>query len=158
MEPMLNFINKFTNVVRNHIEETQEIIGKEIVDSSANKVGICVDKIKIAFGAKFSLIGYQYTKEEIKQIDAISEDVLVCQGTRSKFFIPVSDVLAVGQSVLLAKLNMNLPDTDGDLIKRKEGVYKKFFMTKESIKEFLPKVETVKASRRKKKPLAYFFH
>lgn len=158
MEPMLSFISKFTNVVRSHIEETKEIIGKEVVDSSANKIGICIDKIKVAFGAKFSMLGYQYSQDELRQIEAINEDVLVCQGVKSKAFIPASEVLAIGQSVLLTKLNLNLPDTNGGMSKRKEEVYKKFFSTKESIKEFLPKVEGPKAARKKKKPLAYFFH
>jgi sporulation protein YlmC with PRC-barrel domain len=159
MEPMLNFISKFTNVVRSHIEETKEIIGKEVVDANANRAGICIDKIKIAFGAKFSMLGYQYSPEELKQIESINEDVLVCQGINNKkFFIPASEVLAVGQSVLLTKLNLNLPDTNGGLSRRKEEVFKKFFRTKESIKQFLPKVEEPKPTKKKKKPLAYFFH
>jgi sporulation protein YlmC with PRC-barrel domain len=159
MEPMLNFISKFTNVVKNHIEETKEIIGKEVVDSSAKKTGICVDKIKVAFGAKFSLLGHQYSQEEMKQIEAINEDVLVCQGARNRFFVPISEVLAVGESVLLIRPDLGLTEVDGSLNRRKEEVFRKFFNTKESIKQFLPKVEGPRPSiHKKKRSLTHLFH
>jgi len=158
MEPMLNFISKFTNVVKNHLEETKEIIGKEIVDSTASKIGLVVDKIKIAFGAKFSLMGYQYSSEEQKQIESYSEDVLVCEGPRGRTFIPNSEVLAVGESVVLVKPNLGLPDINGSLTKRKEDVYRKFFNTKASIKEILPKVEAPKTRKQKKRSITHLFH
>jgi sporulation protein YlmC with PRC-barrel domain len=158
MEPMLNFISKFTNVVKSHIEETKEIIGKEVVDSSARKTGICVDKIKVAFGAKFSMLGHQYSAEEMKQIETINEDVLVCQGSRNRFFVPVSEVLAIGETVLLVKPDLGLPEVDGSLNRRKDEVYRRFFNTKESIKEFLPKVETPRAVHKKKRSITHLFH
>ena len=54
MEPMLNFINKFTTVVKSHIAEAKEIVGKEVVDSNASKTGLVIDKIKVAFGVKLA--------------------------------------------------------------------------------------------------------
>ena len=56
----VNFINKFTTVVKSHIAEAKEIVGKEVVDSNASKTGLVIDKVKVAFGAKFSLMGYNY--------------------------------------------------------------------------------------------------
>jgi sporulation protein YlmC with PRC-barrel domain len=159
MEPMLSFIAKFTNVVKSHIEETKEIIGKEVVDSSARKTGVCIDKIKVAFGAKFSLLGHQYSQEETKQIDGINEDVLVCQGTKNRFFVPVSEVLAVGESVLLVRPDLGLQEVDGSLNRRKDEIFRKFFNTKESIKEFLPKVEGPRPQiHKKKRSITHLFH
>jgi len=158
MEPMLNFISKFTNVVKSHIEETKEIIGKEVVDSSARKTGICVDKIKVAFGAKFSMLGHQYSQEETKQIESINEDVVVCQGSKNRFFVPVSEILAVGESVLLVRPDLGLPEVNGMLNRRKDETYRKFFNTNESIKVFLPKVEGPRPVQRKKKSITHLFH
>jgi len=158
MEPMLNFISKFTSVVKNHIEETRDIIGKEVVDSTAKRAGICVDKIKIAFGAKFSMLGHQYSQEEMRQIESINEDVLVCQGPKGRFFVPVSEILAVGESVLLIKPDLGLPEFDGSVSRKKEEIYRRFFSTKESIKDFLPKVESPRITKRKKRSLTHLFH
>jgi sporulation protein YlmC with PRC-barrel domain len=160
MEPMLNFINKFTTVVKSHIAEAREIVGKEVVDSTASKSGIVIDKVKVAFGAKFSLLGYNYSKEEISQIDSISEDVIVCQSADGKrFFLPASEIVAVGESVLLVRPTLNLPDINGSLNRRKEEVFRKFFHTKESIKVFLPKVEEPRTPRKKaKRSITHLFH
>jgi len=159
MEPMLNFINKFTAVVKSHISEAKEIVGKEVVDSNASKTGLVIDKIKVAFGAKFSLLGYNYSKDEIQQIESINEDVIVCQGaTGNRFFLPASEVNAVGESVVLVKRSMNLPDANGSLGKRRDEVFKKFFSTKEAIKEVLPRVEESKAKRKAKRTITHLFH
>ncbi len=159
MEPMLNFINKFTTVVKSHISETKDIVGKEVVDSNASKTGLVIDKIKAAFGAKFSLLGYNYTKDEIQQIDAINDDVIVCQGASgNRFFLPASEVNAVGESVVLVKRSLNLPDANGSLGKRRDEVFRKFFSMKEAIKEVLPKVEESKTKRKVKRTITHLFH
>jgi len=149
MEPMLNFINKFTTAVRSHIAEAKEIVGKEVVDSNASKTGIVIDKIKVAFGAKFSLLGYNYTKEEIRQIEAINDDVIACQGVSgNRFFIPASEIRAVGESVLLVSRSLNMPDVNGGLGRRRDEIFRKFYSTKEAIKEVLPNVEESKTKRK----------
>jgi len=158
METILNFITKFTDVARNHVDETKEIIGKEIIDSSASKVGICIDKIKIAFGAKFSLLGYDYSQEELKQIEAATEEIIVCQGAKGRFFIPVSEIVAVGESTMLVRPRLGLTEVNGELARRKEQVFRKFFNTKELLKRYLPKVETLKPRERKKKSIMRLFH
>lgn len=160
MEPMLNFINKFTTVVKSHIAEAREIVGKEVVDSTASKSGIVIDKVKVAFGAKFSLLGYNYSREEQSQIDSMSEDVIVCQAADGKrFFLPASEIIAVGESVILIRPTLNLPDANGSLTHRKDEVFRKFFSTKEAIKVFLPKVEEPKISRKKaKRTITHLFH
>ena len=158
MESMLNFITKFTNVVKNHIEETKEIVGKDLVDSGANRSGICVDKIKIAYGARFSLLGHRYSKEEERMIDSFSEDVLVFKGGNAKhFFVPVSEINAIGQSVILVRPSLNMPEistSEG----RKLEAYRKFFTTKESIKKVLPKVENGIKRKSVKRKLTSLFH
>jgi sporulation protein YlmC with PRC-barrel domain len=160
MEPMLNFINKFTAVVKSHIAEAREIVGKEVVDSTASKSGIVIDKVKVAFGAKFSLLGYDYSREEMSQIDSINEDVVVCQSADGKrFFLPASEIVAIGESVLLVRPTLNLPDINGSLNRRKEEVFRRFFNTRESIKVFLPKVEEPRPSRKKaKRSITHLFH
>ena len=159
MEPMLNFINKFSTVVKSHITEAREIVGKEVVDSSASKTGLVIDKVKVAFGAKFSLMGYNYTKDEINQIEAINDDVVVCQGaTGDRFFLPASEVHAVGESVVLVKRSLNMPDLNGSLGRRRDEVFRKFFSTKEAIKEILPKVEESRAKRKVKRTITHLFH
>ena len=159
MEPMLNFINKFTTVVKSHINEVKQIVGKEVVDSNASKTGLVIDKIKVAFGAKFSLLGYDYSKDEIQQIESINEDVVVCQGAAgNKFFLPASEVNAVGESVVLIKRSLNLPDANGGLGKRRDEVFRKFFSTKEAIKEVLPKVEESRSKRKANRTITRLFH
>jgi hypothetical protein len=156
MEAMLNFVIKFSDVVKRHLEETRECIGKEIVDSNASKNGICIDRIKYAFGAKFSLLGLKYTPEDMKQLEVFGEDMLVCQGANgAKFFVPTSDIVAIGESVVLIKTAVNQPEV-GDTTNRKEEVYKKYFTTKESIKEILPKVEVSVKKKKRKSPLHLF--
>lgn len=157
MESILNFITKFNNVVKNHIEETKECIGKEIVDSSATKAGICVDKIKMAYGAKFSLLGHNYKPEEVKQLQAFNEDVIVGQSNNGAFFVPVSDIDAFGESVILVRSNLNQVEA-GNLGRKREEVFRKFYSTKESIKKILPKVETGAKRKQKRKSPLHIFH
>lgn len=158
MENILSFVTKFTDVTRSHLNETKEILGKEIVDSTASKIGICVDKIKTAFGAKFSMLGYTYSPEELKKAETINEDVIVCQGNKGRFFVPNSEIVAVGGSVLLIRPNLGLPELDSSLERKREEVFRKFFSTKESIKKLLPKVENPKVVRQKKKSIMRLFH
>lgn len=155
---MLNFVTKFTNVVKDHINETKECIGKEVIDASATKSGICVDKIKIAYGAKFSLLGHNYNDADKKVIETISEDALVCQGSNGYSFIPMSDIEALGGSVILVRTNLNKPEVNGSMGKRREEVFRRFFSTKQSIKNLLPKVETGARRVAKKKSPLHIFH
>ena len=155
METMLNFVSKFTNVVKSHIDETEELIGKDIVDASAARIGVCVDKVKVAFGAKFSLLN-NYTDEQMKELESIGEDVIVGQGNDGSFFVPFSEVIAIGGSVILVRPTLNRPEI-GTMGKRREEVFRKYHKTKSSIKEILPKVETG-APRKKKKRTFLLFH
>jgi hypothetical protein len=158
MESMLTFVTKFTNVVKDHINETKECIGKEVIDSTATKSGICVDKIKIAYGAKFSLLGHNYNDADKKRIEVFSEDVLVSQGPDGYEFIPMSDIEALGGSVILVRTSLNKRELNGQMTGRREEVFRKFFTTKESIKKLLPKVETGARRAVKKKSPLHIFH
>ena len=113
MESMLSFITKFTDVMKNHVKETDECLGKEVVDATAKKTGICVDKIKIAYSAKFSMLGHNYKDSDLKQIENLNEDILVCQGGNGFFFVPVSSVRALGESVILVDSKLAQPETRG---------------------------------------------
>jgi len=156
MEAMLDFVSKFSDVVKRHLNETRECIGKDVIDSNASKNGICVDRIKYAFGAKFSMLGHTYTQTDIKQLEVFNEDVIVCQGSNgTRFFIPTSDIVAIGKSVVLVRTTVNQPEV-GDMVRRKEEVYKKYFSTKELIKDILPTVESSVKRKKRKSPLSLF--
>jgi hypothetical protein len=149
METVLSFVTKFSDVVKKHIEETKECVGKGIVDSNATKSGICVDKIKLAYGARFSLLGQKYTDAEQKIIDSFGEDVLVFQGATGNFFVPVSDVLAMGGSLILARTSLDKPEI-GEMARKKEETFKRFYTAKQSIKRILPGVENpIRRNKRK---------
>lgn len=148
MESTLNFITKFTNIVKDHIKETNDCVGKEVVDSTATKAGICVDKVKVAFGARFSMLGHVYKPEDIKSLESFGEDVLVCQGTNGFFFVPLSDVEAFGKAVVLVRSNLGQTD-NGNMNRRKEEVFNRFLRIKDEIKEVLPTVEETKTRKRK---------
>jgi sporulation protein YlmC with PRC-barrel domain len=155
METMLNFVSKFTNVVKSHLDETEELIGKDVVDASAARIGVCVDKVKVAFGAKFSLLN-NYTDEQMKELESFGEDVIVCQGNDGSFFVPFSEIMAIGGSVILVRPTLSRPEI-GSMGKRREEVFRKYHKTKTSIKEILPKVETG-TTRKKKKRTFLLFH
>lgn len=156
MEAMLDFVNKFNDVVKRHIEETRQCIGKEVVDANASKNGICVDRIKYAFGAKFSLLGYKYLGEDSRVLDNFNEDVIVCQsGNGAKYFIPVSDIVAIGSSVVLIRSAVNAPEM-GDASARKQEIFRKYFTTTRAIKDVLPNVET-RVRTKKKRSITHLF-
>jgi hypothetical protein len=157
MESTLNFVTKFTDVVRQHLRETMDCLGKDVVDSTASKSGICVDKIKVAYGAKFSMLGHNYNSQEMRQLDGFNEDVLVAEGKNGYFFIPVSEVEASGNSVILVKSKLGQPE-NGSMGHRREEVFRRFSSTKSSLKEVLPRVEDAKTRTvRKKKRLHIFY-
>jgi len=157
MESMLNFVTKFTGVVRRHLDETKECIGKEIVDPNAIRSGICIDRIKFSYGAKFSLLGHNYSEEEIKDIESFDEDVLVCQGNGTRFFVPVGDVAAMGDSVILVESNIKYPEI-GNMNRKRNDVFKRFYRTKQDIKKILPKIESPVSRKRKKRIPLNIFH
>jgi len=158
MESMLSFVTKFNGVVKSHIEETNDCLGKEVVNSKASKTGICVDKIKVAYGAKFSMMGLNYKENEVRQIENFNEDVLVAQNGNEFFFVPVSDVKAMGGSVILVEGNSNLPDVNGGMNKRRQEVFRRFFNTKKAIKGVMPKVEDARPIGKKQKKKLSIFH
>ena len=157
MESMLNFVTKFTDVVRNHVQETSECLGKDVVDSTAKKSGICVDRIKVAYGAKFSMLGHNYGTDIMRQLEGFTEDVLVCQGKKGLFFIPMSEIEAMGESLILVTPKINQPE-NGGMRRRREEVFKKFTKTKKEIKKVLPKVEDPRTRTKKKKKKLHLFY
>lgn len=137
METVVNFIGKVSDMVKKSLKETKSCIGKEVVDTSAGKKGICIDRITNFFGTKISFMGVKYEKSEISQIEKLEEDILVCQGKDKKFFIPMSDVSAVGSSIILLKTELKTPEIE-ETSQQKKNVLKRFYLTREAIKDILP--------------------
>jgi len=158
MESMTNFMAKLSSAVKSHVDETRDCIGKEVIDSTASRNGLCVDKIKTYFGVKFSLIGHNYSESEKRTTEKISEDMLVCQGNNgSRMFIPESEIVAIGNSVILVSKNLGQNDL-GDSAARKEQIFKKYFKTKESLKKMLPSIETPQPRQKRKISITRLFH
>ncbi len=157
MEAMLNFVNKFANVIESHLEETKQYLGKDVVDCNAVRTGICIDKIKLSFGAKFSLLGHNYSDREVKEIEGFGEDVLVCQGNNGRFFLPASAIGAVGDTVLLISEKMNYPESTVNG-RTREDVFRKYFKVKESLKTVLPQLKEPAKARKKRKIGLHLFH
>lgn len=157
MEATLNFVTKLTNDIRQHMEETRECIGKEIVDSTATRNGIIVDRIKTIYGVKFSLLGLNYGANDMKQIESLGNDVLVCQGNNGKFFVSAEDIVSIGETITLVRSELAQPEI-GDMSKKREETFKRYFRTKERLKELLPGVEEKVTKNRKKKPFVRLFH
>ena len=89
METIVDFVGKVSDMVRKSMDETNSCIGKEFVDTTAGKKGICVDRVTNFFGTKISFLGVKYEKEEQEKLDRFNTDVLVCQtacATRSADF------------------------------------------------------------------------
>jgi len=155
---MINFMTKLSNAVKSHVEETRECVGKEVIDSTASKNGICVDKIKTYFGVKFSLLGHNYSQGEKNTTDRFSEDLLVCQGSNgNRIFIPQSDIVAIGNSVILVSKNLGQND-NSDSAARKDQIYKRYFSTKESLKRMLPSIEKPETRKKRKMSITRLFH
>ena len=137
METIINYISKFSDMVKDSMEQTKACIGKEVIDSTAGKKGVCVDRITDFGGSKISFLGVKYDKKEIDQLNEIGEDVLVIKGERDKFFISMDNVSAVGGSVILLKEELKTPEITANNIKTGD-VFKRYDLTLDTIKEILP--------------------
>lgn len=137
METVVDFISKLSENVRDSLGETGKCIGKEVVDTTAGRKGLCVDKIMDFFGTKISFLGVRYTEDELSKINSIDKDVLVCQTKGEKFFIPMSEISAAGKDIILLKYELKVPEIE-DAGKKKEEIFKRFYLMREAIKDVLP--------------------
>ena len=137
METIIDYIGKFSDMTKNLMNETSSSIGKEFVDTTAGKKGICVDRIAHFMGTKISFLGVKYTKEEQEKIDKFNTDVLVCQTVSSRLFIPMSEIMAVGEEIILLKNELKVPELTAAAAK-KNDVFKRYQLTLEAIKDALP--------------------
>lgn len=137
METIVDFIGKFSDMVKDSIRETNSCIGKEFIDTTAGKKGVCVDRITDFFGTKISFLGVKYKKEELDRIDNTTGDVLVCQTDNDRLFIPMTGIKAVGESIILLKTELKVPEITGASAK-KTDVFKRYHLTVEAIKDSLP--------------------
>jgi hypothetical protein len=157
MESILNFIQKLSEVVRTHLDEAENFLGKEIVDMSARRCGVVVDRIKRSFGARFSLLNNKYSPEELRQIESFDDNVIVCQNKEGKrFFLPESELAVIGESLILVNKDLSMPEFDGNGKVRNE-IFRRYFTTQAKIKMILPKVEKKTAAKTKKKKALHFF-
>ncbi len=137
METVVDFVGKVSDMIRDLMNETNSCIGKEVVDTTAGKKGVCVDRIRDFFGTKISFLGVKYSKEEQEKINKFNTDVLVFQTGPGKAFIPLDDVNAVGESIILLKNELNVPELTVPSVK-KSDIFKRYHLTIEAIKDVLP--------------------
>ena len=133
----MDFIGKVSDMVKNSMKETKSCIGKEVVDTTAGRKGVCVDRITDFFGTKISFLGVKYDKNELAELEKIDQDVLVCQTSKKKFFIPMSDISAIGDTIILLKKELKAPEMEA-IAAKKDNVFKRYHLTKEAIKDVLP--------------------
>lgn len=110
MENLVGIAKEFFRELKKTIKETQSLIGKKVIDSDAQIKGIIIDVIKNILDQKVSILGVNYSKEEIEIIETFDEDVVVIQG-KDRVFIPYSDISAIG-SVVLLKRRIDLPEIE----------------------------------------------
>jgi len=137
METIVDFIGKVSDMVRDSMNETNSCIGKEFVDTTAGKKGVCVDRITDFFGTKISFLGVRYNKEEQETISKFDADVLVCQTNSGRIFIPMSEIMALGDSIILLKNELKVPEMTSATA-RKSDVFKRYHLTTEAVKDILP--------------------
>jgi sporulation protein YlmC with PRC-barrel domain len=137
METIVDFVSKVSEMVKNSMDQTQSCIGKEFIDSTAGKKGICVDRITDFFGTKISFLGVKYGKDEQETIDKIKSDILVCQTEKGRVFVPMDGINAVGESLILLKTELKVPEINATIAK-KSDVFKRYHLTTEAIKDALP--------------------
>jgi len=137
METLVDFISRVSETIKNSMGETNSCIGKELVDTTAGKKGICIDRITNFFGTRISFLGVKYTKEDEEKIEKFNTDVLVCQTASGRMFIPITEVSAIGESIILLKNELKVPEINPNLIK-KSDVFKRYQLTTEAIKDILP--------------------
>ena len=137
METIVDFIGKFSEMTKDSINETSSCIGKEFVDTTAGKKGICVDRVTDFFGTKISFLGVKYKKEELDHLEKLDGDVLVCQTASERLFIPMSEIKAVGESIILLKNELKVPELSG-ISARKSDVFKRYHLTVEAVRDALP--------------------
>lgn len=137
METIVDFIGKFSDMVKDSINHTSSCIGKEFVDTTAGKKGVCVDRVTDFFGTKISFLGVKYKKDELEEIEKLQGDVLVCQTANKRIFIPMSGIKAVGEAIILLGNELKVPEVTG-LSNQKTDVFKRYHLTVEAIKDALP--------------------
>ena len=137
METIVDFVGKVSDMVRKSMDETNSCIGKEFVDTTAGKKGICVDRITDFFGTKISFLGVKYNKEEQEKLSGFNTDILVCQTTSERLFIPLTEISAVGETIILMKNELKTPEVVMSNIK-KNDIFKRYHLTIEAVKDALP--------------------
>ncbi len=137
LETIVDFIGKVSDMVKNSMKETKSCIGKEVVDTTAGRKGVCVDKITDFFGTKISFLGVKYDKNELMELGKFGQDVLVVQASNKKFFIPMSEISAMGDAIILLKNELKVPEMDA-IATKKDNVFKRYHLTKEAIRDILP--------------------
>ncbi|MBL7170117.1 MAG: hypothetical protein ISS48_03795 [Candidatus Aenigmarchaeota archaeon] len=145
METIVDFVGKVSDMVKNSMNETSSCIGKEFIDPSAGKKGVCIDRITDFFGNKISFLGVKYSNDEKEKLEKINTDILVCQTALGRRFIPMNEVNAVGDSIILLKNELKVPEMEKIKIK-KSDVFKRYHLTAEAIKDALPTAVTKEAT------------
>ena len=119
------------------MEQTKSAIGKQVVDSTAGRKGVCVDRITDFSGKKISFLGVKYDKKELDTINAINKDILVVKGEKEKFFVSMEDISAVGDSIILLKTELKTPEISPEAV-RASDVFKRYNLTVDAINDIMP--------------------
>lgn len=137
METIVDYVGKLSGMVKQSLDDTRKFIGKEIIDATAGRKGLCIDRVSDFLGTRISFMGVKYEDEDLKQLEEIDGDVIACQGRKGYFFVPMKDITAVGEQVILLKTEVGHADV-GEISGKRENIFKRFYLTKEAIKDVLP--------------------
>lgn len=134
MESLLDVIREFFNNLKKSLKESEDYIGKEVIDAEARRKGIAIDLVKNIFNTKVSLLGVKYKEGEEEVISTFDDDVLVIQNGLDRYFVSVNDVSAVG-SVILLKNTIDAPEM-GESKKIKQKILERYEKIRKTLENF----------------------
>ncbi|MCD6482995.1 MAG: hypothetical protein J7K83_01860 [Candidatus Aenigmarchaeota archaeon] len=142
MESLVDVIKEFFRDLKKALSESENYIGKEVIDADATRKGVVVDLIKHMLNTKVSLLGVRYKPEEEEIISTFDEDVIVIQSGGERYFVSMSDISAVG-SVILLKKAIDAPEVTESkkLVQKVLDRYDKIRKTLESFEKIGKKLQ-----------------
>ena len=99
----MDVIKEFFGDLKRALKESEDYIGKEVIDADATRKGVVIDLIKNMLNTKVSLLGVKYKPEEEEVISTFDDDVIAIQNGGERYFVSMSDIGAVGSVILLKK-------------------------------------------------------
>lgn len=114
MRDLATVFDRTIEMMGKSLEEIKTVANKEVVDATAGKKGICIDRLKNFFSYPISILGTELSEDEEAVVREFLEegDILVCAGKDRKFFISVKDVKAVGNRMILLNSSISEPEAE----------------------------------------------